>query len=424
MATMQVFLSHSSTDRDVAESVVTALRGAGADVWFDEHNLGPGQLLKEITRELRARPVFLVLLSEQAIASAWVQNECEWAFTLRMSDPGRIILPVVVAPLKPNAMDELLYLSGFKRIEGPNHTPYAHDEMIARTLRLLALTPAGETPAPMTPQPTESVDDLITQGDALAAQQRWEESLSYFQRATERDASNAEAWGSAGWMLGELERYAEALTACDRSLSLNDQQAWVWCNKGNIFNNLQRHKEALVTFDHALELNPELAAAWYNKGIALKALQRYEEALVAFDRAIALAPDDPDVWNNKGNALSELTRHEEALVTYDHALALDPDSATTWYNKGLALNALQQYEEAVVAFNHVLALDPDDPDVWYSKGIALYYLKRYEESLAAFDRGFDRNDPRDWKAQALVYRALGRVAEAAEAERQAQELGG
>ncbi len=390
MATIQVFLSHSSADKDVAERVVVALRGAGADVWFDEHNLGATQLLDEIQRQLRARPVFVVLLSKAAFASDWVKRECKWAFNIQLRDPSHIILPVVISPIDPNAFDDMLFLEDFKRVEGPHNTPYPEAEMLERTLRLLALTPAGQAAAPVAPQPAESVDDLMTQGRALAAQKRWAEALPFFQRATERDPRHADAWGELGRMLNELKRYTEALTAHDRSLALNDQQAWVWNNKGAALNGLGRREEALGAYERALALDPNYALAWYNKGVALNGLGRREEALAAYERA----------------------------------LALDPNYAAAWYNKGVALNGLGRSEEALEACERALALDPGLALAWYNKGVVLENLKRYEEALAAYDRSFDRNDHRDWSAHARVYRALGRVAEAEAAERRAKELGG
>jgi tetratricopeptide (TPR) repeat protein len=388
MAAMQIFLSHSSADRAIAEKLVVALRGAGADVWFDEHNLGPGVILKDITRQLRARPVFIVLLSQRAIGSEWVQNECEWAFNLRMNDPSRIILPVVIEQLKPAAMDELLYFSSFKRIEGPNHTPYPEREMLDRTLRLLALTPAGAPPIVSAPWPGEAVDDMMTQGQALAAQQRWAEALPFFQRATAREPDNANAWGNQGWMLNELKRYDEAETAYNRALELNDQLAWVWNNKGANLNDLNRYDEALTSFGHAL----------------------------AFDST------DPIVWYNRGNALYELGRYQEALEAYDRGF--DRDDARDWRAHAKTYRALGRNEEAVTAYQHALEIAPNDAVTEFNMGNALYELGRYHEALAAYDRGFDRNDYRDWRAHAKVYRALGRHADAEAAERRAKELGG
>jgi uncharacterized protein YfaA (DUF2138 family) len=51
MAQLRIFLSHSSSDRDFADVLARALRGAGADVWYDETHLGTGQLLDEISAQ-------------------------------------------------------------------------------------------------------------------------------------------------------------------------------------------------------------------------------------------------------------------------------------------------------------------------------------------------------------------------------------
>jgi tetratricopeptide (TPR) repeat protein len=54
----------------------------------------------------------------------------------------------------------------------------------------------------------------------------------------------------------------------------------------------------------------------------------------------------------------------------------------------------------------------------------MYELQRYAEALTAFDRSLSLN-PRDadvWHNKALALRALGRAAEALEAEQHAQTL--
>ena len=97
---LKIFLSHSSQDKASCDTVVGALRVAGADVWYDEHNLGAGQLLEEIQRELQARPVFVVLLSKNAFASQWVRREATWAFNLATREPNRLILPITVGVIE------------------------------------------------------------------------------------------------------------------------------------------------------------------------------------------------------------------------------------------------------------------------------------------------------------------------------------
>jgi tetratricopeptide (TPR) repeat protein len=228
---MKVFVSHSSADKAVCDALVAALRGAGADVWYDEHNLGAGVLRDEIMRELAARPVVVIILSKAAFASQWVRDECEWAYNLYRRKPERLILPVVAGTYDPDDFDKLMYLESMKRIEGPGNSPYPVDEIIARTLKLLALTPARQRPVEVAPQPAESLDDLLGQGKALSSQEKHAEALPFFQRATEIDPNSFDAWANLSHTLFELKYYSQALSAEERATILDPNLAFAWNGK-------------------------------------------------------------------------------------------------------------------------------------------------------------------------------------------------
>jgi hypothetical protein len=87
MAQVAIFVSHSHEDGAFCRALVSALREAGADVWYDEHNLGAGDLMNVIQQELGRRPIFVVILSKHAFTSRWVQRETTWAYELADRDP-------------------------------------------------------------------------------------------------------------------------------------------------------------------------------------------------------------------------------------------------------------------------------------------------------------------------------------------------
>lgn len=146
----RIFVSHSHDDNAFCDALVKSLRRAGADVWYDEHNLGAGHLLNEIQRELLSRPTFLVILSKAAFRSAWVLRECQWAYRLYMREPNRIILPITAQAIEEMDFNTWLFLEDFKRIEAPGYKPLPQTEAIAKTLHALVLTPDDTTTAPET----------------------------------------------------------------------------------------------------------------------------------------------------------------------------------------------------------------------------------------------------------------------------------
>ncbi|HEX8727966.1 MAG TPA: tetratricopeptide repeat protein, partial [Ktedonobacterales bacterium] len=144
-----------------------------------------------------------------------------------------------------------LYLEEFKRIEAPGFQPYPRVEALGSVLHALALTPAGEAPAPVAPQPTETADDLITRGKALQQQGKHAEALALFERATQLDPNSYNAWFNVGFSLNELGRYEQALAAYDRAISFNRNDAFAWCNKGVSLYGLRRYSEALTVCEQA-----------------------------------------------------------------------------------------------------------------------------------------------------------------------------
>jgi hypothetical protein len=278
MQQMRVFVSHSSADTSFANALVEALRNAGADVWLDDSHLGTGQLLEEITRQLTNRPVFVAVLSKAAFASEWVRRECTWAFNLYGRQQNRLLLPVVVSPLDPDDFNAMLYLEDFRRVEGPNHTPFPPEEAISQTLRLLQLTPSPSTSPSPAPLPAESVADLLIRGKALSAQGRTEEALPLFARASELAPESDEVWLNYMEALSSLGRDEEARGAFEHWLTTEPSIAETSVLRGEFLWSDQQYEEALDQFNQALSLEPTNGGALLEKLAVLLALGWQEEA--------------------------------------------------------------------------------------------------------------------------------------------------
>ena len=83
-----IFVSHAHEDNAWCRTFVEALRQGGADVWDDAHDRGDGALSEKIERELRARPILLVLLSPHAVANSWLHQQMTTALPYRLRNPN------------------------------------------------------------------------------------------------------------------------------------------------------------------------------------------------------------------------------------------------------------------------------------------------------------------------------------------------
>lgn len=449
----RIFVSHTPEDDDFCQDLVTALRSAGADVWVNDHQYGLSQLLPVIEPEVRARPIFIAILSPAALRSGTVAAACTWAATYLRHDPSRRFLPVLAQSVDETSLRA--FFEGFHtQPTMPIIRPLSRELAIQATLQSLALiaplealppppqtmrsdsnpsfpsrsrrggrfgvvtAPPARTPyalhAMIGPNADDDVENLITQGNALRTQGRHEEALATFQQAMQRNPQSAPAWFHLGFMFAELARYPEALAAYDQALALDEQYAIAWASKANVLVQLRRYDEALSACDSALVLDPNSDFAWNNKGVALSGLGRPIEALAAYDSALTRNPNSADYWRNKGLVLASMQRYEEAIVAYDSALAHAPGFGAAWASKATALFRMGRYEDALYASERALSFMPNSAATWNRKASTLARLSRHNEALLACDRALalDPGFVAAWSNKGGVFAALGRHDEA------------
>jgi TIR domain-containing protein len=91
---LEVFLSHSSQDRQFATDLASVVRRHGIPVWYSQTNIvGAQQWQDEIGAALRRCDWFALILSPQSAASMWVKRELSYA--LQQNRFENRIVPIV-----------------------------------------------------------------------------------------------------------------------------------------------------------------------------------------------------------------------------------------------------------------------------------------------------------------------------------------
>ncbi len=118
-------------------------------------------------------------------------------------------------------------------------------------------------------------------------------SLKEFQRATELDATYAEAHLNTGTALAEMARWEEAVPAYRRAIALPTlpDPHVAYQNLGLALHHLKQYREAEEALRFAISLEPRRAGPYYNLGLVLFAQGRTNDARLAFRQALDLAPE-------------------------------------------------------------------------------------------------------------------------------------
>jgi TIR domain len=101
MIKASVFISHSNSDKEFATSVGEMLRNSDLAPWIDKERILVGtDILEELGKGLTSMDLFVLIVSDAAIKSGWVQKETGYAAYREITEKKVLILPFIIDETK------------------------------------------------------------------------------------------------------------------------------------------------------------------------------------------------------------------------------------------------------------------------------------------------------------------------------------
>ena len=137
---MSVFISHSSQDKAIAETIVHALERAQIACWIAPRNIRPGTPYADaIVEGVRSCKVFVVVVSQHAVQSEQVLREVE-----RAVHYGADVLPFIIEKTRLRGSFEY-FLSATHWLDASTRPLEPHIEHLTTSVRGML---AGTAPPP------------------------------------------------------------------------------------------------------------------------------------------------------------------------------------------------------------------------------------------------------------------------------------
>ncbi|PSB01143.1 serine/threonine-protein kinase [Merismopedia glauca] len=271
---------------------------------------------------------------------------------------------------------------------------------------------------------TEKATDFLQQGDRLIELQKYDEALTAFDRALQKQPDSIDAWNGKGTALLKLNKYDLAIAAFEKSTTIDPKSFAAWLHKGEALTAIKNYTEASQAFKEAWQIQPQSFEALNKYGLTLLLLDNHSEALDIYEKALKIKQDDPETWFYQGIALGKLQRYSAALASFDKALQIKPDYGKALVGKGLALNGLNKYQQAIAFFNQAIEIQPDLSEAWLGKGKALQALAQHNEALYAFEQTLKTapDNPEIWNLKGESLLQLGKYKDALVAFEEAVRL--
>jgi tetratricopeptide (TPR) repeat protein len=420
----KTFFSYAREDSEFVLRLVKDLRAAGADVWLDQLDIGPGHRWdKQVEKALEQCPSHLTVLSPAAVDSPNVMDEVSYAL-----EENKNVIPLLYRDcLIPFRLRRVQYID-FR-------TEYAEGlRNLLRALGVVTQPPTAATPERVAvPATAEKTHPGLGVAAQLAKQV---EPQSRKPELVEARASTAEhprpqehgfgperrsvpvptrAVGKERWLaIGGIVLLVLVILLWRMAANHGPQQPIGETKPTEsptpaVVDKDQPKEPAEPSQQHAEDSGG--GAAPGSKGQTTKTLpsslrdsksffrrgtdyidkQQYDQAIDAFTQAIRLDPKYADAYKDRGGTYYRKGEHDRAIQDYSQALKLSPNDAEVYNKRGLAYYHKGEYDRAVQDYAQVLRLNPNDPAAYNNRGLAYNSKKEYDRAIQDFGQALKLN---------------------------------
>jgi tetratricopeptide (TPR) repeat protein len=165
-------------------------------------------------------------------------------------------------------------------------------------------------------------NEALAAGNQLLENNKTEEAIQAFLRATELNPDLGEAWFKLGiaFALVEKEQKVAAMEDVNAVENTNSK-------KTPATESEKAFKKAVEAYKRALDKNPDDDVSQFNLGRALNKLNDDDDAAKALKQAVKLKPDDAEYQTELGSILVKLAQYQEAIPPLKKALEIDPENS-------------------------------------------------------------------------------------------------
>ncbi len=230
------------------------------------------------------------------------------------------------------------------------------------------------------PLPELTASALKARGRSAFDGENYDDAISDFSRAIEKDSNDIEAYNLRGRAHTRKKNYEKALKDFDEAINLKADYEESYFNRGQLYKDQEEYEIAIDDFDQAISLDPKYAEAYYVRGYTKYNLKQYSEAEVDFHQATKIDPNYGEAFFYRGISKYNLNQYEESLEHFNEAIRLKYENAQVYCLRGTVKNRIGQYELAVVDFNESIKLDHTLIISHHERAIAWYHLRRFREA--------------------------------------------
>lgn len=212
--------------------------------------------------------------------------------------------------------------------------------------------------------PAEELESLVSKGQQMLSERRFEEALQHFSTLKETAAKDSRLYFFAGLALAGLGQADEAMAEIRRAIELDPGQLEYSLGLANIQAGQGDGPGALETLQAFAGPQIEQLEArelWLLADLYYR-LQQFSEARRCLDRYLEVSPPDPRFYFLYAEVCLKSGEFRTAADYFQRVVDSSEEKGAGYYGLGMALAAQQRFEESGDAFQKALEFSPGNPE--------------------------------------------------------------
>lgn len=232
----------------------------------------------------------------------------------------------------------------------------------------------------------ELAQEYINQGKMLLSQEKYNEAITYFERAEDADKFNIEVYLQKGICYANLQELEKAENEFEKALKVNRQSGMAMFHLGNIALLKGERAKGLEYYNKAIANGYGDSQIYFTLGLFYEEEGNDDLALRNYSKAIHTDPMRPDARIRQIRILIKNGDAQQALQAIDEMLLACPDVFEGYHLRFLLLLQANKFQEAEETIDKAIEIFPQDVGFALDKASLLVAQKRSDEALAYLDK--------------------------------------
>lgn len=185
----------------------------------------------------------------------------------------------------------------------------------------------------------KKIQDLMNKGNEAVKKGRLTKAIEIFQKITESDKENFDAWYTMAMVYLDLGNFTKS-AECHRKIIEIDPQAKYFRDLGLILAKSGNVDEGIEYIEIAVDRDPADDYAWYQLGNLQISKEDKMGAMMSWSQAIKINPEYKEAWESLGMINAQAGNLEQSLQCFEKALELAPADESVQQNVAFIRNKL------------------------------------------------------------------------------------